>query len=195
MWRIGSCVVAMALLVCASASAEDLDGTWRPPPIGMKFVLDIGFKREIVAVKGDYIFFKGDRSHALRDIQWSACRGILPTIARDGTERRFDCGAIAALFPLKVGNRSELFASEDGRRFRAVYRVASVEEIRTPIGIRRVFRIAYYVAANDGRFAQKGTIYFDPALGIGQQGSYRTFKGGDGFGIWEIAELELPNWQ
>lgn len=187
------CVIAVAFFAYANASAEDLDGTWRPPPIGTNYVLDIGFEREIVAVKGNFVYFKGDRSHALRDIHWSSCRGILPTISGDGTERRFDCDAIAALFPLKVGNKSELYASEDGRRFRAIYRVASVEEIKTPIGLRSVFRIKYDVRANDGGFAQRGTIYFDPALGIGQQGSYGTYKGRDGSGIWEITELELPD--
>ena len=190
--RLGLFAVATMLLACASVSAQALDGTWRPPPVGVKFILDTGLKREVVGVKGNYVYLKGDRSRALRDTQWSSCRGILPTISGDGTKRRFDCDAIAALFPLKVRNKSKFYASEDGRRFRVKYFVASVEKIETPIGIKTVFRIKYYVAATDGRFAQRGTIYFDPALGIGQQGSYITDKGKGGFGVWSIVNLELP---
>ena len=199
-WRIGLSAVAMTFLACASASAAELDGTWKPPPVGtitLQVVLSGDFaweiRNEVVGVQGDYVHFKGDRTSALKDIRWSSCRGLLPTISGDGTERRFDCGAIAALFPLKVGNKSRFDASEDRRGFRVMYRVASVEEVKTLVGIRSVFRIKYHVVANDGRFAQRGTIYFDPALGIGQQGSFITDKGRGGSAIWELDELELPN--
>ena len=187
-WKIGLSAVAVTFLACAGVSAAELDGTWKPPPIGTKVTYDTNDSAtEVVKVDGNYVYFKRKGESAS---PW--CMGLQGTKTGDGREWRFDCDSIAALFPLKVGNKATFSMNLPGWSGRKTFLVSSVKEIETAIGSRAVFLIKYRLAGIHGGYIENGLMYFDPALGTHVSGRYKVVKGGSGEGGWKITELELP---
>ena len=188
--------LAAAMALPAVAIAQELDGTWKPPPTGTKIVFHDGTKREVIGSEGNWILFRGDRSSKLRDVEWRNYMSVYNNIASDGRNVMFDNEAVSALFPLQVGKQSTVYerVSAGSKKWegRTTYRVVTVKEIETPIGTRKTFGIKWKTQGIHGGFLKNSWGYFDPALGLWWKGGFNVVRGRGGKGEWHVTSIDLP---
>lgn len=170
-------LVVSAVSVACAAAAEEPDGTWNPTPVGTKVAYNVGMNWEVTGVDGFKVYRKGDRSPEVQDVSWYSYRGLFDSIAfSDGKDVTFDAAAIDKLFPLKVGNKTTISASKPGWKWKTILKVTSYKEVKTKLGKRPVFGIAF-LEKGDGGFRSKGWIHYDPELGFWHRGKYIVTSG------------------
>ena len=148
-------VVSIIMLTPTGVASEDLDGSWRAPAVGTKLTYEDGTSREVVSVDGKKVYYKGERSPRLRDVEWYSYMGMFTSIASDGRKWKFDGKAIAQLFPLKIGNKSTVNVRIGNWRGRTTFKVTAVDEVETPIGMRKVFEIKSSTVGIHGGYMAK----------------------------------------
>ena len=184
------CVLVVSAVPLTGAADElELDGTYRPTPVGTKAIYNYGEAWEVIAIDGSKIVFKGDRSSQVQDAVWYKYKGMFYSIGDNGASATFDTEAIDKLFPLKVGNETTVTGSEGSWRWKTKYKVMSAKEVETLIGRRGVFVIGFWMAG-DGNFRAKGWGYFDPQISVWHRGTM-TVGHGDKY-KWKTLHLELP---
>ena len=193
MGRFLLAAVLAAFAFAGPALAQDLDGTWRPPPIGTKIAYNSGVVYEVVAADGGNVHVKGDRSLRLQDTTWSNYRSLWSSVSGQGAANTVDKDALDSLFPLEVG-KTATFAWRSGKwRGETTYKVSSIKTIETLLGPREVFGIVLSERGTHGnKFQGKGFMYFDPALGIQHKGRYIEVSNDNKTTNWRIVCLELP---
>ncbi len=185
-------LVVSVVSITSTIAAEEPDGAWKPTPIGTKVTYNIGMSWEVTAVDGGKIYRKGNRGPDVTGVTWYNYRGLFESINySDGGELDFDTNSIDKLFPLKVGNKTTVSYSLPGWRGKTAYKVVAYKEVKTLLGIRPVFVIAY-VDSGDGNYRAKGWNHYDPELGFWHRGVYTILSGTGGeLKMW-ITDLELP---
>ncbi len=182
-----------ALAISGPVLAQELDGSWRPPPVGMKVAYSTGTQYEVVGVEGGTIFVKGDRHLEFKDASWTMYKAFCYSISSYGDAATCDEDAVDALFPLEVGKKVTANWRTNDWRGKTTYKVSSTKTIETIIGPRQVFGLVYRTEARSqgGHFKAKGFEYYDPALGIvlagrdiGVSTDYRV--------DWKLVALDLP---
>ena len=185
-----SAVVVLGIM--GSASADDLDGTWKPTAVGTKVVYDHGLSYEVIRVDGNEVYFKGNRSAEVTDVEWMAYMGMYDNMSgSDGAEWFFSREAIEDLYPLAVGNESTVSVNDGQWHWKTTFKVTKIKEVETPLGPRNVFVIKYFdkgVAGNS--YSGQGYGYFDPELSIWFGGAYKAK--GDARRDWNVTSVELP---
>ena len=188
--RIALCVLAISCFPLAASAAEgELDGTWKPTPVGTKAVYNFGTSWEVVAVRHGRVFLVGDRSTELQNVAWHRYRGMVDSISDSGWKRTIDEAALDRIFPLKVGNETTFTAPEGDWNFRSKLKVVAIKTIDTLIGKRKVFRIEFFDGGDDN-YRAKGFGYYDPELSLFHRGIY-IFRNGDPY-RWKLVHLEVP---
>ena len=186
--------LAVAVALPTVAIAEDLDGTWRPPPTGTKFVFDDDTKREVIGSEGNWVLVRGVKGGKIRE--WRTYMSMHNDISSDGRKILFNKKAIDELFPLQVGKETSVYekVGEGSNKWegRHTFRVVAVKEIQTPIGARRTFGIKMKVQGIHGGYLRRDWGYFDPALGFWWKGGWNVVRGSGGKGNWHVKSIELP---
>ena len=184
------CFAMIFVAPIAGATAEgELDGTYRPTPVGTKAIYNYGESWEVIAIEESKTFFKGDRSSQAQDTVWYKYKGMYYSIGDNGAAAKFDTEAIDKFFPLKIGNTTTVTGSEGDWDWKTKYKVMSSKEVDTLIGKRGVFVIAFQMVG-EGNFRAKGWGYFDPEISVWHRG---IFIVGDGDKYnWKTLHLELP---
>lgn len=184
--------LAILCLPFASVFAEgDLQGSWKPLPIGTKAAYDYGASWEVVEVDGHKVYVAGDRSSQAQDVSWHLYWGLLDSISSGGAEVIFDSADIDKLFPLKVGNKTTLSASAAGWNWKTTYKVTKFKKVDTLLGKRPVFVIVF-VESGDDNYKAKGWGYFDAEFGFWHRGSYMFGDDSSNKWKWGLVNLELP---
>lgn len=187
-------VAALAALTFAGpALAQDLNGTWRPPPIGTKVAQNNGIVYEVLAAEGGDVFVKGDRNMRVQNTSWSIYKGFCFSMNFDGSAIACEKKGIDSLFPLAVGKTAKWTRSIGQWRVATTYKVSSVKTIETVLGSREVFGIVYSDKGTHGnRWHSKGFFYFDPALGLALGGRYVQVNNDNRTENWRVVCLNLP---
>ena len=185
-------VAVVALGVMGSVSANDLDGTWKPTAVGTKVVYDDGSSFEVIRVDGNEVFFKGNRSADVTDVEWMAYMGMYDNMSNsDGSEWFFSKEAIERLYPLEVGNESTVPVNDGRWHWETTFKVTKIKEIETPLGPRQTFVIKYNVkGVADLDYSGQGYGYYDPELSIWYEGAYKSK--GSARVDWKATSVELP---
>ena len=185
--------VLTAFAISGPVLAQELDGTWRPPPVGMKVAYSTGTQYEVIGVDGGTVLVKGDRHLEFQNASWTMYKAFCNSISIYGDEATCDEDAVDALFPLEVGKKVTANWRASQWRGKTTYKVSSTKTIETVIGPRQVFGLVYRTEARTqgNQFKSKGFEYYDPALGIvisgrdiGVSASYKI--------DWKLVSLELP---
>lgn len=191
----------MLLLVAALAAftisgpvvAQELDGTWRPPPVGLKVIYNTGTQYEVIGVDGGTVFVKGDRSIDFQNASWTMYKTFCYSINFFGAPATCDEEALDALFPLEVGKKVTANWRTGDWRGKTIYKVSSTKTIETVMGPRQVFGLVYRIEARapGNQFKSKGFEYYDPALGIVLAGRDIGVSS-DYTNNWKLVSVELP---
>ena len=188
--KFALCVLVISVApFAATADDLELDGSYRPTPVGTKAVYNYGESWEVIGIDGNKTIFKGDRSSQVQDAVWYKYRGMYYSIGSEGSAAKFNTEAIDNLFPLRVGNDTTVDGSEGSWHWKTKYKVMSAKEVETLIGKRDVFVIGFWMSG-DSNFRAKGWGYFDPAISVWHRGTM-TVGGGDKYKRKTLL-LELP---
>ena len=187
--KIVLCALVMLGAPFANAVAEDEpDGTWNAPPVGTKATYNFGASWEVVAVDGGKVHVRGARSSQLKSATWHIYKGIAESISSEGKKRSYDTATVDKLFPLKVSNKTTVNYSERDWNLNATYEVVAFKRVKTILGTRQLFKIAFTEKGVGHR--AKGWGFYDPELGVWIGGDYTwgnnpTYK-------WRLVRLDLP---
>ena len=193
MRRLLFAVAIASLIFAGPALAQELDGTWRPPPVGTKVANNFGTVYEVIAAEGGNVYVKGDRNNQIQNTSWSIYRGICPSMTYEGGAYDCDKKGIDSLFPLEVGKTATITWPPGEWRGKTTYKVNSVKTIKTVIGPRKVFGIVYTNKGTHGNnWRSKGFFYFAPALGFAHSGRDIEVSNDNWTGNWRIVCLDLP---
>ena len=184
------CLIVFLAAPIATAAAEiELDGTYRPTPVGTKAAYNYGESYVVTAIDGDKTYYEGDRSSQAQNTTWYKYKAWYYSLGDDGSPVTFDEEAIDSLFPLKVGNEATIKGVQGTWKWKTKYKVMNAKEVDTLIGKRAVFVVGFWVSG-EGNFTSKGWGYFDPAISIWHRGTIK-FGNGDKYD-WKSLVLELP---
>ena len=193
MGRLFLAAALAAFTLAGPALAQDLDGTWRPPPIGTKVAYNSGVLFEVLAVEGGDVYLRGDRSAQLQDTSWSIYKGICQSMRHDGTAFACDKEGYDSLFPLEVGKTAKITWPPGQWRGVTSFKVSSVKTIETVLGPREVFGIVYTDRGTHGNnWHAKGFYYFDPALGLLHRGRHIEVSNDNRTTNWKVVCLDVP---
>ena len=185
-----SAVVALGIM--GSVSADNLDGTWKPPAVGTKIAYDDGTSYEVIRIEGNAVYLKGNRSAQVTDVEWMDYMGMYYDMSdSDGREFFFSKEAVEDLFPLEVGNESTVSANDGEWHWKTTFEVTKIREIETLLGPRQVFVIKWYDKGTGGSsYSGQGYGYWDPELSIWYEGAYKA-RGEERLD-WKATSIELP---
>lgn len=187
--RIVLCVLVLLGAPLATAGAEsEPDGTWRAPPIGTKAEYNYGRSWEVVAVDGGKVHFKGDFNSEIKNVKWYNYKGMVDSLTVLRKRLSVDTAGVDKLFPLKVGNKTVVNSSSKEGNFKYTYEVVAFKKVKTFLGMRQLFKIAFTERGAGHR--AKGWGFYDPEYGVWIGGDYNwgnnpTFK-------WRLTRLDFP---